>query len=53
MSVSQIALAWILAQPMNVYPTVSSTSVKRIRENLDALRVELSEEECAYLEPSL
>ena len=49
-TVAQIALAWVLAQPMDVYPVVSSTSVKRLQENIDALAVELSEEECRFLE---
>ena len=48
-TVSQIALAWILRQEMNVYPIVTSASPERMRSNLAAAQVELSEEECRFL----
>ncbi|KAL1966404.1 hypothetical protein VTN77DRAFT_4546 [Rasamsonia byssochlamydoides] len=42
---SQVALAWLLAQDELVIPIPGTRSVKRVKENLDALKISLSEEE--------
>jgi aryl-alcohol dehydrogenase-like predicted oxidoreductase len=39
---SQLALAWILAQPWNVLPIPATTKVKHLEENLKALDVVLT-----------
>ena len=48
-SVPQIAMAWIYNQKMNVFAVVSTTSPKRMEENIAALSISLTETECLYL----
>lgn len=48
-SVSQIALAWIMQQPMQTFPIVTVSSVERIKENVKATELKLSEEEIAEI----
>ena len=48
-TVSQIALAWMFRQNLNMYVLVSTTKAFRLEENLRAFTVELSEEENQYL----
>ena len=48
-AVAQIALAWIFCQPMNVFPVISTSSAARMKMNLDALDIELSDGELSYL----
>lgn len=47
--VSQIALAWLFKQPLNTFAIVSMSSEKRIKDNIKALSIELSDDECRYL----
>jgi aryl-alcohol dehydrogenase-like predicted oxidoreductase len=42
---SQITLAWLLAQDELVIPIPGTRSVDRVKENVDALKISLSEEE--------
>lgn len=49
LSVSQVALAWLLKQEINAFPIVSSANALRIAENIKALEIELSEEEAKWL----
>ncbi len=49
-SPAQIALAWALAEEMNVFAIVTSTNLSRMRLNLGALAIQLSEEERRYLD---
>jgi aryl-alcohol dehydrogenase-like predicted oxidoreductase len=44
-TISQIALAWLLARSPAVMPIPGSTSIAHVRENLDAQDIELSTEE--------
>lgn len=44
-TVSQIALAWLLAQSPAIMPVPGTTSIAHVRENLGALAIELSREE--------
>lgn len=49
-SVPQIAMAWIYQQKLNTFAVVSTSSAERMRENIEALHIELSEEEMRYLD---
>jgi aryl-alcohol dehydrogenase-like predicted oxidoreductase len=49
-SIAQIALAWILADPVITSPIIGATSVEQLNENLGALKVKLTLEEHATLE---
>lgn len=46
----QIALAALFAQPLNVFPIVSTRSVKRFLENAEALDIRLTPKETQWLE---
>ncbi|MCM1123053.1 MAG: aldo/keto reductase [Eubacterium sp.] len=48
-SVAQIAMAWIYGQPLNTFAVVSTSSPKRMKQNIEALHLNLTEEECRYL----
>jgi aryl-alcohol dehydrogenase-like predicted oxidoreductase len=48
--VPQIAMAWIFRQNLNTLAVVSTTKAYRMQENIDALHIELSEEESSYLD---
>ncbi len=48
-SVAQIAMAWIYNQTQNTFAVATMSSQKRIKENIEALEMELTEEECRYL----
>ena len=48
-SVSQVALAWIMQQPMQVFPIVTISNSKRILENVEAVDLKLSDEEIAEI----
>lgn len=48
-SVSQLAVGWMFTQGLNLYALTSTTKAARIKENLKALYVEISEEEGKYL----
>ncbi len=49
-TVSEIALAFVLCSRMDTYAIVGSSSPERMKGNLRALSVKLSEEEMRYLE---
>ena len=49
-TVAQIALAWILADPVITCPIIGATSVEQLNDNLSALNVKLSAEEKAELD---
>ena len=48
-TVSQIGLAWLLAQPQELYPLTAPTSREHIEETVKAFAIELTEEECSWL----
>ena len=48
-AVSTVCLAWLLRQPMNLFPIVAPSSREHIRENTAALDLNLSEAECDWL----
>lgn len=45
----QLALAWLLAQPLDVVPIPGTKRVEYVRENLAATSVAISADEAAYL----
>ncbi len=47
--VSRIALAWMLCQPLDVYPVISTASAERMRSNIAAADIALTPDECAWL----
>jgi aryl-alcohol dehydrogenase-like predicted oxidoreductase len=48
-TISQIALAWMLADPIITSPIIGATSIEQLKENLGALRVKLGEDELVAL----
>ena len=48
-TVSQICLAWLLNQKMNIFPIVGPTSEKHMQDNVGALDVKLTEDEIMWL----
>lgn len=48
-SVPQIAMSWIFRQNLNMFAAVSTSSPARMQENIDAMNLELTPEECRYL----
>ncbi len=51
-SVAQICLAWLLRQPMNLFPIVAPSSEEHIRDNVSALDVSLTDSEATWLQYS-
>lgn len=47
--VPQIAMAWLLKQPENVFPVITVSKGERMRENIEAMSLPLTEEEVKYL----
>jgi aryl-alcohol dehydrogenase-like predicted oxidoreductase len=47
---SQVAIAWTMARSSSVHPILGARRVDQLRDNLGALDVELSTEECSRLE---
>ena len=48
-TISQVALAWMLTDPVVTSPIIGATSIQQLNENLGALNVKLSEDEMALL----
>ena len=48
-NVAQIAMAWIFRQDINAFAIVSTKSIERMRENINAYELNLTPEECKYL----
>lgn len=49
-TVAQVALAWVLADPVITSPIIGATSIEQLNNNLGALNVKLSAEERAELD---
>ena len=47
---AQIALAWLMRQPNVTGPVIGATKMHHLEEAVAAVDIELSPEECAYLE---
>jgi 1-deoxyxylulose-5-phosphate synthase len=48
-TISQVALAWMLTDPVITSPIIGATSIEQLNENLGALRVKLAGDEIAFL----
>jgi aryl-alcohol dehydrogenase-like predicted oxidoreductase len=48
-TISQVALAWMLADSVITSPIIGATSIEQLNENLGALKVKLAEDEMALL----
>ena len=48
-TISQIALAWMLADPIITSPIIGATSIEQLEENLGSLKVKLGEDEISSL----
>ena len=48
-SVAQLAMAWVYCQPLNTFAIATMSSPTRIQENIAALELKLTDEECRYL----
>jgi 1-deoxyxylulose-5-phosphate synthase len=48
-TISQVALAWMLADPLITSPIIGATSIGQLTENLGALKVKLAGDEVAFL----
>jgi len=51
-SVPQIALAYLLHQPLRVFPIVGAAGEKELEETAAVINIELTEQECKWLENS-
>jgi aryl-alcohol dehydrogenase-like predicted oxidoreductase len=49
-SVSQVALAWLLADPVVTSPIIGATTIAQLDENLGALELQLTDEERSKLD---
>nr|WGM49230.1 aldehyde reductase [Boreostereum vibrans] len=49
-SMAQIALAWVMEKPGVTAPIIGTTSMEKLKDNLGALDVKLSEEDIKYLD---
>ena len=48
-TVAQIAIAWLLRQDLNTFAILGASSGARMQENVEALKIALSPEECQWL----
>ena len=48
-TVAQIAMSWIFSQPLNIFAIASMSKADRMKANREALLLQLSDEEIAYL----
>lgn len=48
--VPQIAMAWLFNQPLNTFAVVSTSSAERMKENIEASGIILTEKECRWLD---
>jgi len=48
-TVAQVAMAWLYCQPLNVFAVAAMSSKMRIKENILALSLKLTDDECKYL----
>ncbi len=48
--VSQIAMAWLYHQPLEVFALSSPVTAEQLRQNIDAMQIPLTAEECRWLD---
>lgn len=49
-TVPQLAMAWLYSQKLNTFAVVSSSKAERMQENVDALKIRLSESEIRWMD---
>jgi aryl-alcohol dehydrogenase-like predicted oxidoreductase len=49
-TVPQIAMAWVMSQPLDIYALVGCATGEEFRQNTEALEIKLTAEECAWLD---
>ena len=49
-TVPQIALAWVMSQPLNIFALVGCQNGEEFRQNAGALNITLSNQELNYLD---
>jgi len=49
-SISQLAMAWIFRQELNTFAVVSTSKQERMKDNIEAMDIELTAEEIRYLD---
>lgn len=49
LSAAQVALAWVLGQPIDVYALVGSATPQEVRDNVQATQIELCDDDLARL----
>lgn len=49
-TVPQIAIAWLMKQPLNLFPLVAPTGEAHIKEAADALKIELTDDQMSFLD---
>jgi aryl-alcohol dehydrogenase-like predicted oxidoreductase len=49
-SPSQLALAWVLHQGNDILPLFGTTKINRLKENIEAAEIKLSQDELSYLD---
>ena len=50
LTVPQIAMAFIMNQPLNVFPIVGAVNAKEMEENIVAFKTKLTQEELEWLD---
>lgn len=48
-TVSNVALSWLFHQPLNVFSIISTSSPARMKQNIEALEIDLDDNEIAWL----
>jgi aryl-alcohol dehydrogenase-like predicted oxidoreductase len=49
-SVPHLAIAWVCSQPLNLFPLMAPVNAAEIADNLAALQLKLTPQECAWLD---
>lgn len=52
-SVPQIAVAWVIMQPYNVFPIIGAKNATHMKDNVDALKIKLTQKEQDWLDLKL
>ncbi|HWQ13076.1 MAG TPA: aldo/keto reductase [Roseiflexaceae bacterium] len=50
MTIPQIAMAYVMSQPLNIFALVGCQSASEFKANMEAAELQLTPEECAYLD---
>ena len=49
LTVPQVAVAYVMSQPLNIFPIIASASAQEFKENREAVKLSLTPEEVAWL----